>query len=198
MSEKACRITGDFSSPPSGGRILPGMTRTQSGANWSDVPSLSHLWMAALLRLAAMVVSGAADPLRMLLTLLARECHTDGKRDRLPARKDGNQSQEAPAAATHGPSTEARMVSSERSSRPSNHEGALTSASQASRYSADALLPRTGEAPSVRTEERSGPGGGRPHRSPATPAPHRIVQASRLAHASLPRAGEDNRACVTS
>ena len=75
-----------------------------------------------------MLVVGAADPLRMLLTLLARECHTDVKRDRLPATDSGNHSKEEAAGATSQP-TEALMVSSERSSHPSNHEGGLTGAS---------------------------------------------------------------------
>ena len=70
------------------------MTRTQSGAHWSGVPSLSHPWMAALLRLIAMFVVGAVRPLRMLLTLLPRECHTDVERDRLPAMEDGTRTKE--------------------------------------------------------------------------------------------------------
>ena len=57
--------------------------------------------MAALLRLIAMFVVSAVRPLRMLLTLLPRECHTDVERDRLPAMEDGNCTKETdPAAAT--------------------------------------------------------------------------------------------------
>jgi hypothetical protein len=127
--------------------------------------------MAALLRLAAMLVSNAVRPLRMLLTLLSRECHTDVERDRLPARKNGNHQKEETRAAA---------------------------GSRASHNSADALLPWTGEALRARTGERSGPDGGPPHRlATAPPAPHRIVQALRPAHASLPRPGEENRARVT-
>ena len=122
--------------------------------------------MAALLRLAAMLVSNAASVLRMLLTLLPRECHTDVERDRLPARENGNHQKEDRTAPRH---------------------------------SADALLPRTGEALRARTGQRSGPGGGPPHRlAIAPPVPHRILPASRPVHASLPRAGEENRRRVTS
>jgi hypothetical protein len=152
--------------------------------------------MAALLRLAAMLVSHAVHPLRMLLTLLPRECHTDVERDRLPAMEHGNRKEEEPAAAT-SQTIEALMVSSSRSERPSNHEGGLASARETSRRSADALLPRTGEARSVRTEGGSGPGGGQPYRLTATSVPHRIVQTSPPMHASLPHSGEDNRARPT-
>src|SRR5262245_52908670 len=99
------------------------MNRAQSGANWSGVPSLSHPWMAALLRLTAMLVSRAVRSSRMLLTCLPRECHTDVERDRLPAREDGNQQKEETAAAAGSQLHAALMVSSSRSERPSNHEG---------------------------------------------------------------------------
>jgi hypothetical protein len=127
--------------------------------------------MAALLRLAAMLVSSAVRPLRMLLTLLPRECHTDVERDRLPARQSGNHQKEETRAAA---------------------------GSRASHNSANVLLPRTGEALRAQTGQRSGPGGGPPHRlAIAPPAPHRTVPALRPAHASLPRPGEENRARVT-
>ena len=85
--------------------------------------------MAALLRLAAMLMSHAVHPLRMLLTLLPRECHTDVERDRLPAMEDGNQPKETDPAAATSHSIEALMVSRPRSGRPSNHEGGLTTIS---------------------------------------------------------------------
>jgi hypothetical protein len=75
------------------------MTRAQSVANWSGIPSLSQLLLAALLRLAAMLVSGAVHSMRMPLSRLPRECHTDVTPDRLPAPRDSNQSEEQPAAA---------------------------------------------------------------------------------------------------
>ena len=153
--------------------------------------------MAALLRLAAMLVSHAVHPLRMLLTLLPRECHTDVERDRLPATETGNHSKEESAAA-HSQLQSALMVSRPRSGRPSNHEGGLTGVGKASRHSADVLLPRSGVAPSARTADRSGPGGGPPHRlAAAPPVPCRAVQASRPMHASLPPTGEENHSRVT-
>jgi hypothetical protein len=128
--------------------------------------------MAALLPLAAMFVSSVVSSTRMLLTLLSRECHTDVERDRLPAVEDGNQTKETDQAAA---------------------------TSRASRNSSDALLPRSGEAPSARTAERSRPGGGPPHRrATAPPVPHRIAHAASLPDASLPRTGEENRGRVTS
>ena len=140
--------------------------------------------MAALLRRAAMLVSRAVCPLRMLLILLARACHTDVEPDRLPARDPGKPAKEETAAAS-SQTIPALMASS--------------SASNASRHSADVLLPRSGEAPRARTAERSRPGGGPPHRlTTAPPVPHRIVHALPAAHASLPRSGEENRARVTS
>ncbi|HEY7799620.1 MAG TPA: hypothetical protein VIA80_12695, partial [Hyphomonadaceae bacterium] len=146
LPQNSCRRTDEFSSPLSGGLTFSRMNRAQSVANWSGVPSLSHPWMAALLRLAAMLVSNAVRPLRMLLTLLPRECHTDVERDRLPARKSGNHQKEVRTA---------------------------------SRHSANVLLPRTGEALRAQTGQRSGPGGGPPHRLiTARPVPHRIVLAS--------------------
>jgi hypothetical protein len=100
------------------------MTRTQSGANWSGIPSLSQLLLAALLRLTAMFVANAVSTLQMLLSRLPRECHTDATPDRLPAAKDSN-SEKAETAAPHSRTHEGLMVSSEQSSRPSNHEGGL-------------------------------------------------------------------------
>ena len=129
MREDACRITGDFFAPPPAGHILPGMMRTQSDANWSGVPSLSQLLLAALLRLAAMFVVGAADPLRMLLTLLARECHTDVKRDRLPA-MDSGKSGKAEPAATHSQTS----VNANTSHRGSFSGKARSAASRESRF----------------------------------------------------------------
>ena len=92
---------GAFSPPPPGGLILPAMTRAQPVAYWSRVPSLSQLLLAALLRLAAMLVSNAVRPMRMLLSLLPRECHTDVEPDRLPAMDNGNRNKETEPAAAH-------------------------------------------------------------------------------------------------
>jgi hypothetical protein len=172
LAEKGCGITGDFSSPPPGGLSLRAMNRAQSVAHWSGIPSLSHLWMAALLRLAAMLVSNAACFLRMRPSRLPGECHADVTPQALPSATSGHHSRETqPAAAS----------------------------SNTSHNSADVLLPRTGEAQGARTAERSRPGGGPPHRLATAPAaPHRIVCALRPSHAPLPRSGEENRARVTS
>ena len=128
--------------------------------------------MAALLRLAAMLVSNAAFLLRMRPSRLPGECHADATPQTLPEATSSPHNKEQQAAATN---------------------------SHASRNSADVLLPRAGEVQSVRTAERSGPGGGPPHRLvTAPPALHRIVPALRAMHASLPRSGEEDQACVTS
>ena len=111
------------------------MTRTQPAANWSDAPSLSQLLLAALLRLAAMFVEGAACLLWMRPSRLAGECHADVTPAMLPSASSGNQTRETETAVAHSSQTpEALMVSSEQSSRRvypelvegSNHEGGLT------------------------------------------------------------------------
>jgi hypothetical protein len=174
------------------------MTRTQSGANWSGIPSLSQLSLAALLRLTAMFVVGVAHSMRMLLSRLPRECHTDVTPDRLPATENGNQSKETKPAAANSQSLEGLMPR-DREAIVSKHEAGLAGARDTARSSADALLLRAGEAQGAQADERSGPGGGPPHRlTTAPPAPHRIVQASWPAHTSLPRSGEESRGCVTS
>ena len=84
--------------------------------------------MAALLRLAAMLVESAVSSLRMLLTLLPRECHTDVERDRLPAMEDGTRKKETQTAATHSHSPEALMLRDRRTAPiVSKHAGGLTS-----------------------------------------------------------------------
>ena len=175
------------------------MTRAQSGANRSDAPSPSQLLLAALLRLAAMLVSGAACLLWMRPSRLAGECHADVTPAMLPSAGNGNHKKEETPAAANSQIPEALMVSRPHSGRPSNHEGMLTGASHTSRNSANVLLPRAGEATRTRTGERSEPGGGPSHRlTTSPPVPHRIVPASLAKHASLPRSGEENRARLTS
>jgi hypothetical protein len=92
--------------------------------------------MAALLRLIAMLVSHAASLLRMRPGRLSGECHADATPQTLPSATSGHSGKAEPAEAT-SQTTEALMVSSERSSRRvypelvegSNHEGVLTAAS---------------------------------------------------------------------
>jgi hypothetical protein len=198
LAEKGCGITGDFSSPPPGGLSLRAMNRAQSVAHWSGIPSLSHLWMAALLRLAAMLVSNAACFLRMRPSRLPGECHADVTPQALPSATSGHHSRETQPAAASSQTLEGLMPGAGEAG-VLKHEAAFTGASQTSRHSADVLLPRTGEAQGARTAERSRPGGGPPHRLATAPAaPHRIVCALRPSHAPLPRSGEENRARVTS
>jgi hypothetical protein len=94
--------------------------------------------MAALLRLAAMLVSHVVHPLRMLFSLLSRECHTDVEPDRLPATEDGISEKVQPAA-TPSQTQDALMLRDRDVSRRSRkakaeaivskHEGGLTGAS---------------------------------------------------------------------
>src|SRR5262245_57472622 len=102
------------------------MTRAHRAAHWSGAPSPCQLWLAALLRLLAMLVSNVAAKVRMIASVLSGECHADGDPAELPEqRRDPNL--EKDLAAPHGETIEALMVSSElgRSprSRPSNHAG---------------------------------------------------------------------------
>jgi hypothetical protein len=208
VGENSCRITGDFSPPPPDGRIFSRMTRAQSVAHWSGIPSLSHLWMAALLRLAAMLMQNAASFLGMRLSRLPGECHADATPQTLPPATSG-QSEKANPAATPSQTIEALILRDRDLSRRSRkakadaivskRAGGFTSARETSRTSADALLPRTGEALGARTGERSGSGGGPPHRLITAPSvPHRIARASRAVPASLPRSGEENLGRVIS
>jgi hypothetical protein len=110
----------------------------QLDANWGGSPSPIHHWMEALLRLAAMCLLNLARLLGMSPSRHPGECHTDVSRrsrkakagatpqalplkDRDPATKET-----IPAVRNSSEPTIALMLSSERSSRPSKHEGALT------------------------------------------------------------------------
>jgi hypothetical protein len=117
LAENRCGITGDISSPPPGGLIFPRMTRAQSVAHWSGIPSLSHRWMAALLRLSAMLVQNAASFLRMRLSRLPGECHADATPQTLPSATSSNPTQDPDPAATPSHSQDALMVSRPRSGR---------------------------------------------------------------------------------
>ena len=84
--------------------------------------------MAALLRLAAMLVLNAASFLGMRPSCLPGECHADATPALLPQGESGTLKKDNPLAATTSPSLECLMVSSTRSVRPSNHEAGLTGA----------------------------------------------------------------------
>ena len=126
MAENRWGIKGDFPPPPPDSLILRAMTRAHQGANWSGVPSLSHLWMAALLRLVAMLVSSAASFLRMRPSRLSGECHADATPQTLPRANSGTHNKETETAAANSQTTEALLLSRPRSGRPSKDEGGLT------------------------------------------------------------------------
>src|SRR5690349_25018310 len=92
------------------------MTRAHRDAHWSDAPSLSQLWLAALLRLAAMLVSNVAAKVRMIASVLSGECHTDADPADLPEPKR-DLIKEPELAATHSATQSALMVSRPRSGR---------------------------------------------------------------------------------
>jgi hypothetical protein len=103
------------------------MKHAQPYANWSGAPALSHPWMAALLRLAAMLVSSAASIPQMGLSLLARECHTDVQPDALPGGKSGISAKETQPAAANSQSPEGLMLRVRRAApNVSKHEAGLT------------------------------------------------------------------------
>ena len=110
------------------------MTRAHRDAHWSDAPSLSPLWLAALLRLVAMLVSNVAAHVRMIASVLSGECHTDVDPAGLPEPKRDTAKEPKPAA-TSSHSTKALMVSSAANAarrvypelvEGSNHEGEFT------------------------------------------------------------------------
>ena len=112
------------------------MNRAQSDAHGSGVPSLSHHWMAALLRLIAMLVSSAACPLRV--SRLARACHTDVTPARLPAMEDGTQAKETETAEANSHTLQGLMLSGGEAG-VSTHAARLTNRA-ASHPAASAML----------------------------------------------------------
>jgi hypothetical protein len=103
---------------------MPSMTRAHLRANWSGVPSLTELWLGALLRAFAMLVSFAANLLRMRPSRLSRECHADVTPAMLPEPESGIIMETKEAAGRSQP-IEALMLSSASSARPSKQEGGL-------------------------------------------------------------------------
>jgi hypothetical protein len=139
-----------------GGRILPSMKPARSRAHWIGPPSLTGLWLEALLRMLAMLMSNAATVSRMRPSRLSRECHTDAMPAMLPGEARGPM--EKQPAAENSQSNEALTLSSTRSVRRvypelvegSNHEGGLTiAANDADRPPAAA--ERTGTRTGFRT-----------------------------------------------
>jgi hypothetical protein len=109
------------------------MTRALVRANWIGPPSPIHLWMEALLRAFAMLVSNLADIVRLRPSRPLSDWHTDvSRRSRkakagaapapLPQQDRDPATKETETAAPSSNSHKARMVSSTRSVRPSNCE----------------------------------------------------------------------------
>src|SRR5689334_5702268 len=111
------------------------MTRAHQDAHWSGAPSLSQLWLAALLRLVAMLVSKVAATVRMIASVLSGECHAEVDPAGQPEPKR-DPIEETNLAAPHSETDEALMVSSARSAcrvypelvEGSNHGRAFTTA----------------------------------------------------------------------
>jgi hypothetical protein len=78
-----------LSHTPLGWRIMRPMTRAHLRANWIGPPSLTELWLGALLRMVAMLVHYAASFFRMRLSRLPRECHVDVTPETLPEPESG-------------------------------------------------------------------------------------------------------------
>src|SRR6185436_2142358 len=105
--------------------MLP-MTRHKATQTGLGTPSPLDHWINAMLRVFAMLVSHAAHLCSMRLIRISAECHSDATPEALPCTKSGKlkePEQAAPDSHTDHPSNaqEAPMVSSERSSSPSNH-----------------------------------------------------------------------------
>jgi hypothetical protein len=114
------------------------MTRHKATQTGLGTPSPLDRWINAMLRGLAMLVSFARSIRSMRLIRPPAECHSDATPEALPCEESGklkepeqaarsSQTQRASASSSHA--NEALMVSSERSSRPSNHEGGLTALS---------------------------------------------------------------------
>jgi hypothetical protein len=108
------------------------MTPAQTRAHGLVTPSLSQLWLTAMLRVAVELVRNVASTLWMNRRRPPAECHSDATPAPLPGETTDTQQQEPTPAATSSNSHSALMVSSDPSrsdgTRPSNHEGALTGA----------------------------------------------------------------------
>ena len=107
--KKDSESSGEFSDRSRTGRILLAMTKAQRRANWSGAPSPIHLWMEALLRVAAMLWSIVAATFQMDPSRRARECDTPPAPQALPRRtRDPIEETETAEPASHE-TTEALM-----------------------------------------------------------------------------------------
>jgi len=104
--------------------IIPPMTRHKATHTGLGTPSPLDRWINAMLRGLAMLVSHVARRFASGHPSLVAECDGDCESMR-EANVVLDQPQEPELAGAGGQPLEALMVSSERSSRPSNHEGVL-------------------------------------------------------------------------
>ena len=104
--------------------IIPPMTRHKATQTGLGTPSPLDRWINAMLRSLAMLVSHVARRFASRHPISAAECDGDCEPVR-EAKIVLDQHQEPQTAAAISQPLEALMVSSERSSRPSNHEGVL-------------------------------------------------------------------------
>ena len=100
------------------------MTTAQPRANWIRTPSLTELWLEALLRAFAMLWSNLATIVGMRPSRLPRECHTDVTPASLP-QQDRDTIRKTQSAATHSQSHEVLMLRAGEAG-VSKHENGLT------------------------------------------------------------------------
>jgi hypothetical protein len=87
------------------------MARAHLRAHWIGPPSLTELWLGALLRAVAMLVSYAASMVRMRLSLFSGECHTEVEPDALPGQESGIFMETQKAAASSQTATQSQPAS---------------------------------------------------------------------------------------
>ena len=137
-----------------------GMTRHKHTHTGLVTPSLPQLLLTAMLQLFAMLVSSVASTLQMTRRRLAAECHSDVTPAGLPRETTDTHQETEPVAASDYDCPIALMVSSTRSVRPSNHEGALTPVSYTHHGSGPLVrVPREGGDPVLlKQKAREAPG----------------------------------------
>ncbi len=136
-----------------------GMTRHKHTHTGLVTPSLPQLLLTAMLHLFAMLVSSVRSTLQMTRRRLPAECHSDVTPTDLPREKTDTHQETQPVAASDYDCPIALMVSSTRSVRPSNHEGALTPVSYTHHGSGPLVrAPREGGDPVLlKTKAREAP-----------------------------------------
>ena len=135
------------------------MTRHKHTHTGLVTPSPLDRWIDAMLRVLAMLVSSVRSTLQMTRRLAA-ECHSDVTPAGLPRETTDTHQETEPVAASDYDCPIALMVSSTRSVRPSNHEGALTPVSYTHHGSGPLVrVPREGGDPVLlKQKAREAPG----------------------------------------